>query len=434
MEACSITVVPEQLRESKAEAYRPKVVSMGPLPRGTNTDLLCMEETKLRCMLHLLQRSKGSEAAAIKQVLLECTKAMLDLDEVVRASYNVEKVRFNPEDLAKIMLVDGCLLLELLICASPHLDAQVPGPGPGPSPGAGIIKREMVLSDFTVLDNQIPLGILNKLSKVLFPQIRKNEDVFQKIREGALSIMGYDYTTLGSVHIGGFHFVELVHSFVHMEKHALEKKNIKSIDCKIDIDRKEYVRIHPKIRLQPCAARLEAAGVTIQSTGAEPAGVTIQFTGGVTIRSTGVEPAGVTIQSTGAEPKSTRFDLKVTFQDGKLTIPPLHITETTEAKWRKMNKEKHFSHRTQKPKMTFIHGRSYSAIGSTFGAKNKLSKNSCLICCVHDVRLLRDKGVILVPQIDTEKGNKDIMSDEDLMYLFENMTRDAPGGEIDMDS
>ncbi|KAL2330308.1 hypothetical protein Fmac_017889 [Flemingia macrophylla] len=205
-----------------------------------------------------------------------------------------------------------------------------------------------------------------------------------------------------------------------MEKDALENEiqnENENIDFKIDIDRKEYLKIHPKQRLQPCVARLEAAGVTIQSTGADP--------------------ARVTIQSTDAEPKSTRFDLKVTFQDGKLTIPPLHITETTEAKWRnlialELNKSSTGKQRGVPERELIsagVHEREFSALFISYAFFLR-----SLICCVHDVRLLRDKGVILVHQVDTQKGKKDIMSDKDLMYLFQNRTRDVPGGEIDMDS
>ncbi|KAL2337774.1 hypothetical protein Fmac_012220 [Flemingia macrophylla] len=307
IEAFSICLVPEQLRKRRVEAYGPQVVSIGPLHKGTNTDLLGMEEIKWRCMLHLLQRSKGSDSAAINQVLLECTKAMLKLDEVVRASYNVDEVRFNRNDLAKIMLVDGCFLLELLICGSPHLDARLPA-GPGLSPGAE------------------------------------------------------------------------------------NKKN----DCEVDIDSKEDLKIsHPKQRLQRCATKLEAAGVTIA------------------------------IQSTPA--KSTRFDLKVTFENGKLTIPQLHITRTTEAKWRNLIAWELNKSSIQKQRGIKQDG--FSAIFISYACFLR-----SLICCVHDVKLLRKRGVIFVHQMDTDKGKKNKVRNEDLVYLFQNLTRGVPGGEIDMDS
>nr|ACU21374.1 unknown [Glycine max] len=104
-EACSITLVPEQLRRSKEEAYTPHVVSVGPLHKGKRTDLLYMEEIKLRCMLYLLYRCKNVDINKLDQVLLNCGKAMLKLDEIVRGSYNVDDLKLNRNDLAKIMVL-----------------------------------------------------------------------------------------------------------------------------------------------------------------------------------------------------------------------------------------------------------------------------------------------------------------------------------------
>ncbi|KAL2337771.1 hypothetical protein Fmac_012217 [Flemingia macrophylla] len=397
MEARSICLVPEQLGKSKVEAYsyRPQVVSIGPLHKGTRTDLLYMEEIKYDCMCYLFLRSKDS-FPDIKNVLADCTSAMLELDESVRASYNVDKLPFNPNDLAKIMIVDGCFLLELLICGSPNLDTQLRGSSKGPSPGAGVIKREKVLSDLTLLENQIPLGVLFSLAKLLFPQLGDNGDPFQLICKLALSIMGYGYTTLRS-HIRAFHFVELVYSFIDMEKYAIDNKNN---DLMIDIHSGKNVNMSHqnqwrKLKLERCAARLEAAGVEIQST--------------------------------GAEPESTRFNLKVTFEHGKLTIPPLHITETTQVTWRNMIA-------WELNKTTLVKQRGIREPEFSFQFISYAWFLQSLICCVHDVKILRDRGVIFVQHVDTEKGKKSTVSDEDLMYLFQNMTREVPGGEIDMDS
>lgn len=428
-EACSITLVPEQLRRSKEEAYTPHVVSVGPLHKGKRTDLLYMEEIKLRCMLYLLYRCKNGDINKLDQVLLNCGKAMLGLDGIVRGSYNVDDLKLNRNDLAKIMVLDGCFLLELLISGSPELNEKLESQLDGLSSGIEVIQREKVLSDLIMLENQIPLIVLGKLFTTLFPEnlTKDDNDGIRLIREHALSILGYDYSTLGSSYsseLKGFHFLELVHSFIDKEKEqdkatkqnanaAVENNevnNASAIDIPTDKvakqnanasvennasaigtrSKKDANTSHGQRKLSRCATRLEAAGIKIKP------------------------PEGVTSESRRAS--EARFDLKITFskEKGILEIPQLHITETTEAKWRNLiawevNRITLEKQRGKKARFT-CHFIFYAWFVQS------------LICSVHDLKLLKDRHVIEVHES---------MSNEDLMNMLRKITEGVPDAEID---
>lgn len=121
IQSCSISIVPEGLKRSNEDAYTPRVVSMGPRHKGSREDLLLMEEVKLRSMLSLLHRAGGQGEA--RNYLKECSRAIWKLDKQIRASY-VADIKLEKHELANVMLLDGCFLLELLI--SKGLDAQLP--------------------------------------------------------------------------------------------------------------------------------------------------------------------------------------------------------------------------------------------------------------------------------------------------------------------
>lgn len=394
-EACSISLVQEQLRKSNVKAYTPQVVSIGPIHKG-RTSLLYMEEIKLHCVKHLFKRTRYEE----KNCLFRCSVAMLEIDQIVRAAY-VEAVKLNSDDLAKIMVIDGCFLLELLISASPKLEEKLKcGSSHSTSPGRHVLIREEVLSDLALLENQIPLVVLVVLSDVLFPEeadVRakgedlKGEETTRLIQESALSIFGYS-ADLSSGNLRAFHFVQFVHAFMDIDM----VKDDENPDLKFSIENGQVA--YGKLKLQRCATKLEAAGVTIK-------------------------PPGNT--------DLNRFDLKVKFSNRNLEIPQLHITKTTEAKWRNLiawelnrtSLEKHQARKEdEKTKCRFI---CYAWFIQS------------LVCCVHDVKLLREKEVLVVDrEVKSEKGKekkKKIMSDEDLLNLFRKMTEEVSDAEIEMD-
>ena len=130
------------------------MVSIGPRFKGSREDLLLMEETKLRCLNHLVSRS---EHGINTEMLKLCCKKLMILDKLIRSSYVVD-INMEPYELAKTMLVDCCFLLELLI--SKEFDALLPSRSGTPNPAYELLRDEDVLSDIILLENQIPIILL----------------------------------------------------------------------------------------------------------------------------------------------------------------------------------------------------------------------------------------------------------------------------------
>ncbi|KAG2380857.1 hypothetical protein LR48_Vigan11g120300 [Vigna angularis] len=397
VETCSLYLVSNQLRKSKMEAYMPHVVSIGPLHQGKIMELQHMEKIKWRCLTHLLSRSERDPQEALRN----CGRYLLKLDEVVRASYSVDDLGFNRSKLAKIMGLDGCFLLELLISSSTELDNRIQSNLSNPSPGASVILWEKVLSDLTILENQIPLIVLYALSHILFPKVFTGKDGKRLIQEHALSILGYNYGTLGSTshELKVFHFLELVHASIVKEK---EKDRVKE-DLTIPIVGEDKRVTNRKVKLDRCATRLQAAGVKIEGTINEQ-------------------------RRNSSVAAMNRFDLRVKFSDGKLEIPQLRITETTEAKWRNF-----IAWEVNKNKVEKQNGeRAISDVTNESGIRFHFLCYAwffkSLICSVHDVRVLLDSEVIWVAP---DKEGKRVKSDEDLVDLFRKMTEGISESDLE---
>ena len=236
VQSCSISAVPEGLKKWNEDAYIPRKVSIGPRFKGWREDLLLIEEVKLRCMLSLIHRGAGTARESLRR----CSGAVWELDAKVRASY-VTSLRFKQPELAKIMLLDGCFLLELLISKSEGLNIQLHSRLEPSGPAAEVLKDEDVLSDLMLLENQIPILVLHELFQTLFPnaleldremEMQISEDEYlsprekhkrieklkkktraNKINDLALSVLGYSSLQLPC--LDAPHFLDLVHFFVN---------------------------------------------------------------------------------------------------------------------------------------------------------------------------------------------------------------------------
>ncbi|CAL0299307.1 unnamed protein product [Lupinus luteus] len=373
VKACSISSVPKKHPKSQVQqVYTPRLVSIGPLHRGASSNLLPMEHIKWCCMFFLLHRTLHA-----KESLRKCIKAMLNIDEIVRATYNVYEIKFNNYELAKIMLLDGCFLLELLIGGSQKLNTQLKCRVDVSKVVAEIIKNEDVLSDLTMLENQVPLIILIQLAKQLF-----NPDVY-KI-EIMLPLFGYYSSRLKSSH-NPAHILHLLHSFIGGEVRNLKDKS-EPQHASLTIDHENHP--NPKPKLKHCATTLEAAGVKIKA---------------LEVKNKAES------ESMASYIEEIRFDMKIKFdsKSDTLEIPQLHITETTEAKWKNFIAWE----------LTKNEDDENDAIGSIFIWYALFFQG--LLCSVHDINLLKKKNII---KVHHEGKKKKEFSNEELLILFRNLT------------
>jgi hypothetical protein len=95
---------------STSQAYGPHLVSLGPFHHD-NPDLAAMESHKQRALLHLLRRTErpfGGLVASLAEAKQKLQEAYMDLDARCR----------DRDGFLKMMLLDGCFLLEVMRTAA----------------------------------------------------------------------------------------------------------------------------------------------------------------------------------------------------------------------------------------------------------------------------------------------------------------------------
>ncbi|TKY63478.1 UPF0481 protein [Spatholobus suberectus] len=344
VQACSISKVPDKIRKPNKGAYMPQVVSIGPYHRGSKTDLLLMEQPKWSYMLFLLERSQfqeeqentEEEIGNAPSKLKNCGEIILELDNIVRASYG-GNIQSEPVELAKTVLLDGFFLLEFLLRLRKYVEAlsEKVGNGGGGDDEDSIFESQdkllSVLSDLLLLENQVPFIVLKKLYRKLFPidDVPIEED--HRVANLALEALGYPLVIPTS---GVSHLLHLVHlSIVNHHEGRHETR-------------------HARQELKRCATRLRAGGIAIR-----------------------VRPANRS--NVGYAIACDSFDFGIDFNNGVLEIPQLRIKESTEVKWRNL----------------------IAWEQSRIGNRRKLTSYALffqgLICCGHDIELLERVGVIV---------------------------------------
>ena len=416
----SIFLVPERLKKPNVDAYMPRVVSIGPRFKGSNEDLLLMEDIKIRCMKHLFQRQKRYNRHNDNYETFEsCYKALVKIDNVIRASY-MAKISRNPFDIAEIMLVDGCFLLELLIAKG--LDDELPEPEPDldnfifPSPAIQLIRDEDVLSDLTLLENQIPIRVIYLLFRTLFPGLTgySNSEGETKINNLILFVLGY-YCQDPVPDIRGDHILDIVNFFVNRD---------------FDFDVIDYCSVHfpeatlinpirdarlttqqQQLKLNRCALRLLTTGVIIKARLPSECkehsnrsvwkclcGLLFKFGNSIFLVNERGKHLDLDYIHHEQELEGLNFYFK--FEYGILEIKQLHITKTTKAKWCNLIAWEHLQ--------TNLRSKTRGGSGNCKFTSAALMFNG-LICSEDDVQLLKDRKIV----VDHLK-----MSNRELMEYF----------------
>ncbi|MED6136748.1 hypothetical protein PIB30_058723 [Stylosanthes scabra] len=347
VQACSICRIPDELRESKRDAYVPKLVSMGPFHRGATRQLVLMEEPKWRYLKDFLQRQGSAEegvetASLLGERLRRCGSDILNLDTVISACYGGD-LELGAHELSKIMMVDGCFLLELLLRLDDYLSLPPKERDMKYSedPFFATEKKVVsVLNDITMMENQIPFVVLKKLYRKVY---RDGSEMKDDNRVANL-LLRCTYTSLDA--------------FVNRGTGPSNSKGSKT----------------SMQRAKRCATRLLAAGISIS-------------------------PAARSHSNTGNGNKLVdMFDIIFNREDIVLEIPPLHIKETSQVRWRNLI--------GWEQSRIWIRCK-YTSYALFFGG---------LICCKHDIEWLQKKGVII---------NESKMSKEELLRMFQTISKGA---------
>ncbi|MQM12340.1 hypothetical protein Taro_045256 [Colocasia esculenta] len=172
------------IREKECQAYEPKLVSVGPLHHG-NPSLQPMEGMKKRYVRKLLARSPKTNT------LESYMEAIRGIEGRAKEEYPEHEVKgFTSDAFAKMLLVDGCFIIEYMLREF-FEEKQEEGNGMwGSFPN---LERDLML-----LENQIPFFVLQQLvalrliKQVIFcllfvllinewPWCRREPDLLKKI-------------------------------------------------------------------------------------------------------------------------------------------------------------------------------------------------------------------------------------------------------------
>ncbi|VAH83735.1 unnamed protein product [Triticum turgidum subsp. durum] len=163
----SIYRVPERIKNlHNSKAYQPELVSLGPFHHG-DPELLPMEEHKRRAVVHLVKRSGRplrEFVAAVAEVAQQLQDAYKDLGDEWRGAEGGGTERF-----VQLMVTDGCFLVEAM-----RMDALRGKVHEEYAPNDPVFSKygylylwNYIQSDMVVVENQLPLLLLQRLLIVL---------------------------------------------------------------------------------------------------------------------------------------------------------------------------------------------------------------------------------------------------------------------------
>lgn len=261
VKAGSICRVPQKMKEAEAlygkgntSHYRPRVVAMGPFHRATTitSDLFIMEEVKW-CFMHNLFSRHKTDPETVEKTVKKCGKAIESLGSITRESYR-EKIEMESEELAKMMLLDASYFLEFLLKLDVKDNNNVHS--------SEKKKNVCALTDFMLLENQIPFFLIRTLSSKLLdvwnivraphnlaPLLKLSDEVGQYSLRQLSPRKLAELLGLRIDHVDSFegvcHFLDLIHL------------------CYRDPYQQQDVQRTPP-QLQRCAKQLQYLGITIR--------------------------------------------------------------------------------------------------------------------------------------------------------------------------
>ncbi|CAN6539901.1 unnamed protein product [Malus baccata var. baccata] len=146
----SIFRVPNVLRNDNERVYVPRLISIGPLHRGSK--LQTMEGIKLWYLHCLLQRDQTRKTG-----LEHFVEAIRDIEQDCRDSYE-EQIDMSTDDFVEMLVVDGCFIIELFRKSSGEVPTEEEDPVFHKS-----WMRTTLINDLLLLENQLPWRVLDRL-------------------------------------------------------------------------------------------------------------------------------------------------------------------------------------------------------------------------------------------------------------------------------
>ncbi|CAN6270217.1 unnamed protein product [Urochloa humidicola] len=205
----SIYRVPAHIKNGSppSSSYGPQFVSLGPFHHG-NPELAPAEEHKERALLHLLRRT----GRPFRGLVASLAAAVPRLQEAYRDLDAKWLTAEGDESFLKMMLLDGCFLLEVIRTSAAARDGEEDedgGGGEAEAPGEyaandPVFSRHgelyvvpYVRRDALMIENQLPLLVLQRLLAFLHGASAATDDAinnmvldFVKLSDGSPALAG----------------------------------------------------------------------------------------------------------------------------------------------------------------------------------------------------------------------------------------------------
>lgn len=162
----SIFRLPDFVRTMKPDVFTPKVVAIGPYHHN-KSHLQPLDCHKERALHHFLKRGVkplDDYVRELKSAVMELQGSYVDLDEEWK----------NQDNFIKLMLTDGCFMLEVMRLDSEHCKRYYAPSDPFFGPHALQRKVPYMRRDMLILENQLPILVFKKLVSV---EMNVNEEV-----------------------------------------------------------------------------------------------------------------------------------------------------------------------------------------------------------------------------------------------------------------
>ena len=146
---CCIFKTPIILRRINEEAYVPDAFSIGPFHHG-DRKLRDTQSIKIKYFKGLISRSHFPE-----QILRNLIDYVMEVDKEACECY-AWPIDYEPNDFVKILVIDGCFIIELLRKeAYPNLKEE------DDPIFTKFCMKKFLLHDLILLENQVPWMVLN---------------------------------------------------------------------------------------------------------------------------------------------------------------------------------------------------------------------------------------------------------------------------------
>ncbi|PQP92340.1 hypothetical protein Pyn_41048 [Prunus yedoensis var. nudiflora] len=326
-EDLSIYRVPNKLREVKADAYNPRVVSIGPFHRGY-LDLAAMEKHKWLYMLHFLQYTETTQET--EKCLKDCTNAIYDLDKQVRRCYAEE---IKHVDVTEVMLLDGCFILELFLRYDQHcLNMKLKGKVDPIFNNAWMIPA--LRQDLALLENQIPFIVLKKLYQIIRPKVVNHYTPPNSVTSLALKFfqpMNNKASVREDRDTDCNHLLDLIHKFYFLSNlepivtnyHQVQSGGIGHLSINLTIEMAPQNQI---------VSTVQTTSLPISRPNMIPASSASNIDKGFSHGASKLLESGVEFRQGSTQDHL----LNITFDKGVIEIPPVFTDETTDSLFRNL--------------------------------------------------------------------------------------------------